>query len=86
MSPWVGRVRNFVPYFLPFSTPGSDNLELPVGCAREVLPSPAVSGWGFYCPQMLVPAVETWPREVFLIRDHFLAEFSKSRRPRAKPE
>lgn len=30
MSPWVGRVRNFVPYPLTFSSPGSGVLECPV--------------------------------------------------------
>lgn len=30
MSPWVGRVRNFVPYPLSFSSPGSGALKVPV--------------------------------------------------------
>lgn len=42
MSPWLGKVKNFVPYPLSFSSPGSSVLELPVGNTREAVASPAV--------------------------------------------
>lgn len=78
---WWGQ--EFCPIPSSLLSPWEGILELPGDCAGEALASPAMVWMGFSCPSRAHASCETWPRELFLIRDlfFFLKGFQKARDP-----